>query len=81
VIGRSNEPPARQTSADDHVETSLSLSECVGDYKSAGVVSDVQLYLGLLVCANGKTGGSMRYHVSRTTVASCATDMAQYGIL
>jgi len=59
----------------------LSLSECVGDYKSAGVVSDVQLYLGLLVCANGKTGGSIRYHVSRTTVASCATDMAQYGIL
>jgi len=50
-------------------------------YKSAGVVNDVQLYLGLFVCANGKTGGSIRYHVSRTTVASCATDMAQYGIL
>jgi len=53
----------------------------VASYNSAGVVNDVQLYLGLFVCANGRTGGSIRYHVSRTTVASCATDMAQYGIL
>lgn len=50
-------------------------------YNTLGVVNVVQLYLGLFVCANGRTGGSIRYHVSRTTVASCATDMAQYGIL
>ena len=46
-------------------------------YNSAGIVNDVQLYLGLFVCANGSTGGSMKYHVSRTTVASCAADMAR----
>jgi hypothetical protein len=42
-----------------------------------GVVKQVQLYLGLFVCANGKIGGSMRYQVSLTRQASCATDIAQ----
>ena len=53
------------------------LSGVTGIQIRVGVVRHVQLYFGLLAWANGNTGGSIRYHVSRTRHASCATDNAQ----
>lgn len=72
---------------DDKQVISVCQHQALGEYtlciaihqRTFGVVRQVQLYFGLLVCANGSTGGSMRYHVSRTRHASWATDMAQYG--
>lgn len=76
-------PQGTQTNAslDEFSRLTSQKSSSQKSYNTLGVVNVVQLYFGLFVCANGRTGGSIRYHVSRTTVASCATDMAQYGIL